>query len=115
RELEQQVPVGHLERVTVLEVDLPLAQAPFDLAGPRAELGCGERVPHPREEALVPVARLDRVIGPRQRRGDERRVAVRAALVVAPVVEGELEFARDLRGEAGGLEALDLPPQDRAW
>ena len=114
RELEQDVAVGHLERPLVLEVDLPLAEAPLHLAGPRAEVR-RRRAPRARraKKRLVLVAGLDRVVGARERGRPQRLVPVRAAVVVRAAVQRELELARDLRGEAGAREALDLPAQDR--
>ena len=99
RELEQDVPVGHLERPLVFQVDLPLAQAPLHLAGPRADLRLRERFAHPGEEALVAVARLHRVVGARERGRPKRLVPVRPAVVIRAVVQRELELARDLRRE----------------
>jgi hypothetical protein len=112
--LEDHVPVRHLDRLGVGEVDLVLAAAPFALARFHRHPRGIHLVADGSEQGFL-LRRLqgvvvDAVIA----RGDKIAVVRRRRLAIRVLEEEEFQFARHKTGEPPPGQFLDLPPQDRA-
>src|SRR6266542_2756142 len=110
--LVDDVPVRHLERVGVLQVDLVLAPARLALRELDRDRGGVHRVADGTDQVLVP-SRLQQVIVLDDRGvGLEIRVSLDCGFLVRVAEQEELELRTDLDRVSRGRRPLDLPLQD---
>lgn len=114
RLLEEDMPVGHLQRVRVVEVDLPLAMAVFDLRDLGRDPALVQGQPQAAEERLHSVALGDVVVGVDG--GGRRQLAVPggAQFSSRAATEVELQLGGRARTQVLLGKRADLLPEDRS-